>query len=79
MCEVLYCYNLIFHLDQYLHSVWTKRFGEEVDEDLIYVVSVERVLQLEDFKEVFWCFICSCAGLVIISNSYLRYWYGLIL
>ncbi|XP_008229361.1 PREDICTED: glutamyl-tRNA reductase-binding protein, chloroplastic [Prunus mume] len=36
---------------KYLHSVWTKRFGEEVDEDLIYVVSVERVLQLEDFKE----------------------------
>ncbi|XP_050136281.1 glutamyl-tRNA reductase-binding protein, chloroplastic-like [Malus sylvestris] len=27
----------------YLHSVWKKRFGEEVDEDLIYVVSVEQV------------------------------------
>lgn len=34
-----------------LHSLWKKRFGEEVDEDLIYVVAVERVLQLEDFKE----------------------------
>uniref|UniRef100_A0A5B7BKS4 DUF2470 domain-containing protein n=1 Tax=Davidia involucrata TaxID=16924 RepID=A0A5B7BKS4_DAVIN len=34
-----------------LHSVWKMRFGEEVDEDLIYVVSVERVLQIEDFKE----------------------------
>ncbi|KAM1920051.1 hypothetical protein ACFX15_023907 [Malus domestica] len=28
---------------KYLHSVWKKRFGEEVDEDLIYVVSVEQV------------------------------------
>lgn len=34
-----------------LHSLWKKRFGEEVDEDLIYVVAVEQVLQLEDFKE----------------------------
>ncbi|KAM1165069.1 hypothetical protein PS2_024301 [Malus domestica] len=37
---------------KYLHSVWKKRFGEEVDEDLIYVVSVEQVLQLEDFKRL---------------------------
>ncbi|KAM1274574.1 hypothetical protein ACFX1Q_025382 [Malus domestica] len=28
---------------KYLHSVSKKRFGEEVDEDLIYVVSVEQV------------------------------------
>ncbi|KAF6149089.1 hypothetical protein GIB67_018667 [Kingdonia uniflora] len=34
-----------------LHSTWNERFGEEVDEDLIYIVSVERVLQIEDFKE----------------------------
>lgn len=34
-----------------LHSVWKKRFGEEINEDLIYVVSVDRVLQLEDFQE----------------------------
>lgn len=45
---------------QQLHSLWKKRFGEEVDEDLIYVVAVERVLQLEDFKEVSWCFMLSC-------------------
>ncbi|KAL5554539.1 hypothetical protein UlMin_041940 [Ulmus minor] len=35
-----------------LHSLWTKRFGEEVDENLIYMVSVNRVLQMEDFKEI---------------------------
>ncbi|GAV83677.1 hypothetical protein CFOL_v3_27123 [Cephalotus follicularis] len=34
-----------------LHSTWKKRFGEEVDEDLLHVVSVERILQTEDFKE----------------------------
>jgi len=34
-----------------LHSLWKKRFGEEVDEDLIYVVAVERVLQIENFEE----------------------------
>ncbi|KAK6911112.1 protein of unknown function DUF2470 [Dillenia turbinata] len=34
-----------------LHSVWKKRFGEEVDENLIYVIAVERVLQMEDFNE----------------------------
>lgn len=37
--------------------MWRKRFEEEVDEDLIYVVDVERVLQIEDFKEVLCCFI----------------------
>ncbi|XP_059641800.1 glutamyl-tRNA reductase-binding protein, chloroplastic isoform X2 [Cornus florida] len=36
---------------QKLHSIWKKKFEEEVDEDLIYVVAVERVLQIEDFKE----------------------------
>ncbi|KAK6915151.1 hypothetical protein RJ641_020268 [Dillenia turbinata] len=34
-----------------LHSVWKKRFGEEVDENLIYVIAVEQVLQMEDFNE----------------------------
>ncbi|KAK9282486.1 hypothetical protein L1049_005404 [Liquidambar formosana] len=34
-----------------LHSIWKNRFGEEINEDLIYVVAVERVLQIEDFKE----------------------------
>ncbi|OWM69523.1 glutamyl-tRNA reductase-binding protein, chloroplastic [Punica granatum] len=34
-----------------LRSAWTKRFGEEVEEDLLYYVAVERVLQIEDFKE----------------------------
>ncbi|KAL6335804.1 hypothetical protein AAG906_039567 [Vitis piasezkii] len=35
-----------------LHSIWERRFGEEVDENLLHVVSVERVLQMEDFQEV---------------------------
>ncbi|XP_060669729.1 glutamyl-tRNA reductase-binding protein, chloroplastic isoform X2 [Ziziphus jujuba] len=35
-----------------LNSIWKKRFGEGVDENLMYVVSVERVLQMEDFEEV---------------------------
>ncbi|OIT06395.1 PREDICTED: glutamyl-tRNA reductase-binding protein, chloroplastic isoform X1 [Nicotiana attenuata] len=34
-----------------LHSVWKKRFGHEVDEDHLFLLSVERVLQLEDFAE----------------------------
>ncbi|XP_074288088.1 glutamyl-tRNA reductase-binding protein, chloroplastic [Silene latifolia] len=34
-----------------LHSVWKKRFGEEIKDDLLYVVSVDRVLQQEDFQE----------------------------
>ncbi|KAK2653164.1 hypothetical protein Ddye_013020 [Dipteronia dyeriana] len=34
-----------------LHSTWKKRFGEEVDENLMYVVAVERVLQMESFEE----------------------------
>ncbi|KAJ4838796.1 hypothetical protein Tsubulata_021615 [Turnera subulata] len=46
---------------KWLHSTWKKRFGEEVDENLIYVVSVERVLQMEDFME---------AGAWISSSDY---------
>lgn len=34
-----------------LHSAWQRRYGEEIHEDLLYVVSVDRVLQLEDFQE----------------------------
>lgn len=34
-----------------LCSLWKKNFEEEVDEDLLYVVSVERVLHMEDFGE----------------------------
>ncbi|KAK1323902.1 hypothetical protein QJS10_CPA02g01420 [Acorus calamus] len=35
-----------------LHTIWEKKFGEELDEDLAYVVSVDSVLQMYDFKEV---------------------------
>ncbi|XP_052184063.1 glutamyl-tRNA reductase-binding protein, chloroplastic [Diospyros lotus] len=34
-----------------LHSTWKTRFGEEVNEELIYVVNVKRVFQIEDFSE----------------------------
>ncbi|CAI0410445.1 unnamed protein product [Linum tenue] len=34
-----------------LLSTWKKRFGEEVKEDSVYIVDVERVLQMEDFME----------------------------
>ncbi|XP_044486516.1 glutamyl-tRNA reductase-binding protein, chloroplastic isoform X1 [Mangifera indica] len=34
-----------------LHALWKKQFGEEVDENLIHVIAVERVLQMEDFQE----------------------------
>ncbi|KAH9716093.1 glutamyl-tRNA reductase-binding protein [Citrus sinensis] len=34
-----------------LLSMWKRRFGEDVNEELIYVVAVERVLQMEDFAE----------------------------
>ncbi|KAI3891650.1 hypothetical protein MKW92_011069 [Papaver armeniacum] len=36
---------------QKFHSIWERRFGEEVDADLIYIVSVEKIFQKEDFKE----------------------------
>ncbi|RVW89392.1 Glutamyl-tRNA reductase-binding protein, chloroplastic [Vitis vinifera] len=44
------CSNIFFL--QKLHSIWERRFEEEVDENLLHVVSVERVLQMEDFQEV---------------------------
>ncbi|KAK7293959.1 hypothetical protein RJT34_16842 [Clitoria ternatea] len=34
-----------------LVSLWRKRFGEDVDQDFIYTIAVDRVLQLEDFQE----------------------------
>lgn len=34
-----------------LHSLWKKRFAEEADEDLLYIVAVERILQMENFNE----------------------------
>ncbi|KAM7253936.1 hypothetical protein ACFE04_031618 [Oxalis oulophora] len=34
-----------------LHSTWIKRFGKEVDGDLLYVVDVESVYQMEDFEQ----------------------------
>lgn len=34
-----------------LQSIWKKRFNEDVDEDLIHIIAVERVLQTEDFME----------------------------
>lgn len=34
-----------------LHATWKKRFNEEVDESHIYIVDVDRVLQMENFAE----------------------------
>ncbi|MQL98547.1 hypothetical protein Taro_031259 [Colocasia esculenta] len=34
-----------------LGTKWEKRFGEEFDENLVYLVSVERVLYMNDIKE----------------------------
>ncbi|GAB2222758.1 hypothetical protein Drorol1_Dr00016883 [Drosera rotundifolia] len=34
-----------------LCSIWKKRFEEEANEDLIHVVTVDRVLQIGDFQE----------------------------
>ncbi|CAG7876831.1 unnamed protein product [Brassica rapa] len=34
-----------------LSATWRKKFGEEVEEDCLYVVAVDRVLQMEDFME----------------------------
>lgn len=36
---------------KWLNSIWKKKFEEEVNEDSMYIVSVDRVLQMEDFKE----------------------------
>ncbi|KAL4182044.1 hypothetical protein AMTRI_Chr12g240490 [Amborella trichopoda] len=39
-----------FHTKK-LQTLWKKKFGEEVDEGVIHIVSVDQVLHLEDFKE----------------------------
>ncbi|KAF5451894.1 hypothetical protein F2P56_026953 [Juglans regia] len=44
-----------------LHSLWKNKFGEEADDDLMYVVCVERVLQIDDLKE---------AGVWVTSSDY---------
>ncbi|XVE89258.1 hypothetical protein DITRI_Ditri19aG0188800 [Diplodiscus trichospermus] len=36
---------------RWIGSAWKKRFGEEVDKENLYIVVVERVLQMEDFNE----------------------------
>lgn len=33
------------------HSLWKRKFGEALKEDLIHVISVEQVIQVEDFME----------------------------
>lgn len=37
---------------QKLSTRWQKKFGEEIDLDLLYLISVDRVLHTEDFNEV---------------------------
>lgn len=39
------------YLMKKLQAKWEKKFGEELDSSLVYVVSVDRVLHMEDFKE----------------------------
>lgn len=34
-----------------LVSLWKKRFGEEVNQDFMYFIAVDRVLHLDDFQE----------------------------
>ncbi|KAJ6798550.1 glutamyl-tRNA reductase-binding protein, chloroplastic [Iris pallida] len=34
-----------------LNARWKKKFGEEIHKDLVYLISVERVLHMEDFNE----------------------------
>ncbi|KAJ4954005.1 hypothetical protein NE237_030837 [Protea cynaroides] len=34
-----------------LQLLWKKKFEEEVDDDIIYMIAVERVLQMENFME----------------------------
>ena len=36
--------------------MWKKRFNDEVEESSIYVIEVERVLQIEDYGEVWLIF-----------------------
>ncbi|WVZ94303.1 hypothetical protein U9M48_040209 [Paspalum notatum var. saurae] len=34
-----------------LSTRWERKFGEEINQDLLYLISVERVLHMEDFNE----------------------------
>ncbi|KAL6842243.1 hypothetical protein ACP4OV_027891 [Aristida adscensionis] len=34
-----------------LSTRWQKKFGEEIDQDLLYSISIERILHMEDFNE----------------------------
>jgi hypothetical protein len=36
---------------QKLSTRWQKKFGEEIDQDLLYLISVDRILHMEDFNE----------------------------
>lgn len=42
---------------QRLHAEWEKKYGEELEEELIYLFSVDKVLQIEDLKEVWVWFV----------------------
>ncbi|EMS67002.1 hypothetical protein TRIUR3_19082 [Triticum urartu] len=35
-----------------LSTRWETKFGEEIDEDRLYLISVERILHMEDFNEI---------------------------
>jgi hypothetical protein len=37
---------------QRLASLWKKRFEEEVNQEFMYIIAVDRVLHLDDFQEV---------------------------
>lgn len=45
-----------FVSQQKLCSAWKKQLNEEVEESHIFVIDVERVLQIEDYGEVWFIF-----------------------
>ncbi|XP_042440694.1 glutamyl-tRNA reductase-binding protein, chloroplastic-like isoform X3 [Zingiber officinale] len=51
-----------FHV-QRLHAKWEKKYGEELEEELIYLFSVDKVLQIEDLKE---------DGIWVASSEYIN-------
>ncbi|KAG6532198.1 hypothetical protein ZIOFF_006037 [Zingiber officinale] len=54
--------NDIFLLKR-LHAKWEKKYGEELEEELIYLFSVDKVLQIEDLKE---------DGIWVASSEYIN-------
>ena len=44
--------NVLNWITQKLSTRWETKFGEEIDEDRLYLISVERILHMEDFNEV---------------------------